>query len=1128
MHSTKSTPPVPSRKGMMQRISPGLLAFLATLLALPVNAGIQIPTDPLTTGTRVPPNILFVLDDSGSMGDTFMPDGLATGWPRQAYTRNTIYYNPATTYLPWLDAAGNPMTGGVSYNAAYSSVEFASGGTTDLLAATQTFYVPKNLADTSATYLNNEANYYRYQIIATTGRVVRSELLNNVTGSAGVTGVGCTNSNNGWQWKNCTYALPTTVRNTEALERANFATWYSYHRSRGKVAKAGAGRAFAQIGKDVRMGFRTIHKRYNASITGNPITQAKPIPVLSAQNIGLFIDDPAAAGGAIRNRTFWYDRLYSTTASDNTPLRDALNQAGVYFETDTTATGPWGPQTGVSQYACRQNFTILTTDGYRNDSFGNVVGEQDNVAGALITNDAGASYQYQPALPYSSAYSNNLADIAMRYWKTDMRTDLDNIVAPSTENPAFWQHMVTFAISIGAGGTLNPKTDLPSITAGTRSWPNPGTNLTPETIDDLWHAAVNGRGDFVVANNPDEFSAALNESLAAIVRRTGSFSNVAANSARLQAGTRLFQASYVSGVWTGELVGFDRLNPPERGFSATPAWRASTAMPAAADRNIFTSNGTAGLEFPASATAAQIAALTRTGVLNYPVTGAQNAAYLAGDQSLEKARGIGVLRDRTQLLGDIVSSSPAYVDDTGTIYVGANDGMLHAFSAANGQELFGYIPNLVNWSSLGNLSRPDYAHQYSVDGAVVVSSRKQTPGQNILVGALGRGGKGIYALDVTNPASFGIGNFKWERAETTNNLMGQVLSRPIIAKLNNNVTAVIVANGPNSTAERAALLIYNLDTGALIGEIDTGAGSAAAPNGLFAPVGIDQDSSGTLDYVYAGDMLGNVWKFDLSAATRATWENAASRTRLFTATSPTGTVQPITGGLTLGMNPSTYKTWVFFGTGRFITTGDVADRSVQSLYGIEDSSTTLTRAVLTSRKTVVATTKDGQRVRGFEATQALPVTSKGWYIDLVPPSPPGATEGERVVTPPQMDGSVLEVSSIIPTSTNACQADGRGYLNALDAFTGTSAKKPYFDVDGDGDFSDETVSYTDSSGRTVVVPIGSVDLGVGMVTQGSLFSGNPDALGLICAGGSAGGVGCRGKNDPRNVGRVSWREIRQE
>ncbi len=127
-----------------------------------------------------------------------------------------------------------------------------------------------------------------------------------------------------------------------------------------------------------------------------------------------------------------------------------------------------------------------------------------------------------------------------------------------------------------------------------------------------------------------------------------------------------------------------------------------------------------------------------------------------------------------------------------------------------------------------------------------------------------------------------------------------------------------------------------------------------------------------------------------------------------------------------------------------------------------------------------------------------------------------------------MDGSVLEVSSIIPTSANACQADGRGYLNALDAFTGTSAKKPYFDVDGDGDFSDETVTYTDGSGNTVTVPIGSVDLGVGMVTQGSLFSGNPDDLGLICAGGSAGGLGCRGKNDPRNVGRVSWRGIRQE
>ena len=1133
MHRTISTHRVSSRKGLAHRISPTLAAFLATLLALPVQAGITIPTDPLTTGSRVPPNILFILDDSGSMapdtgwrmgnpditsitggsitsientGDNNGNTTPYTGITRNTYVGNTIFYNPAVDYRPWVDASGNILAGGTTYGAAYSSLNVASGGTIDLASATRTYYVPK----AGATNLADATQYFRYQI-HTDGVIVRSERLYGNAGSEGLTGRDCqSGTTNTWRWKNCTRVTPTG--RTEEAERNNFATWYSYHRTRMKVAKAGASQAFSDLGTDVRVGFRTIHNRNTYNIPVN-------------NNNGLFAD-PNGTGGADNNRTTWFNRLFNAAGSGRTPLHNALNSAGSYFEL-TDASGPWGPQEGVNQLACRQNFAILTTDGYWND--GNTgYANYDNQDGPVITGPSGATYQYRPGNPYQGADPSTLADVAMRYWNTDLRGDLDNIVPTTTANPAFWQHMVTFGISIGLKGSLNPDTDLPALTAGTRFWPNPNDNEDFHRIDDLFHASVNGRGSFIAAGDPNEFTSGLKAALATITERTGSFSNVAANSARLQTGTKLFQASYVSGVWTGELVAYDRLTPPQTGFAATPTWRSSNGIPATG-RKVFTSNGTLGLAFPGSATTAQLSALTRTGTaLNFPVTGAQNAAYLAGDRTLELNNG-GTLRNRNHLLGDIVSSSPAYVDDTQTLYVGANDGMLHAFNASNGQELFGYIPNIVNWSNLGSLSRPDYAHQYFVDGAIVVSTRKQTPGQNILVGALGRGGKGIFALDVSNPASFGTTNFKWERAETTNNLMGQVLTRPIIAKLNNNVTAVIVANGPNSTAERAALLVYNLDTGALISEIDTGVGSAAAPNGLFAPVGIDQDASGTLDYIYAGDMLGNVWKFNLTSSSPTAWSNAANRTRLFTATSSTGTVQPITGGLTLAMNPSTYKTWVFFGTGRFVTTGDVSDRSVQSLYGIEDNSTTLTRASLTSRKTMIATTKDGQPVRAFEATQALPVTSSGWYIDLVtPPTPPGTAEGERIVTPPQMDGSVLEVSSIIPTSANACQADGRGYLNALDAFTGTSAKKPYFDVDGDGDFSDETVTYTDGSGNTVTVPIGSVDLGVGMVTQGSLFSGNPDDLGLICAGGSAGGLGCRGKNDPRNVGRVSWREIRQE
>ena len=166
----------------------------------------------------------------------------------------------------------------------------------------------------------------------------------------------------------------------------------------------------------------------------------------------------------------------------------------------------------------------------------------------------------------------------------DLRGDLDNIVPTTTANPAFWQHMVTFGISIGLKGSLNPDTDLPALTAGTRFWPNPNDNEDFHRIDDLFHASVNGRGSFIAAGDPNEFTSGLKAALATITERTGSFSNVAANSARLQTGTTLFQASYVSGVWTGELVAYDRLTPPQTGFAATPTWRSSNGIPATGKR----------------------------------------------------------------------------------------------------------------------------------------------------------------------------------------------------------------------------------------------------------------------------------------------------------------------------------------------------------------------------------------------------------------------------------------------------------------------------------------------------------------------------------------------------------------
>lgn len=1128
----------------MRNMVPGVCAFMFTLLALPVNAAITLPKEPLTTGARVAPNLLFILDDSGSMSWNYMPDSVpaisGNDFASKAYTRNTVYYDPSIDYQPWTLPDGSLMTAGVDYSRAFSDTDFVAyrgsgagaittnSATVNLSANTQEFFVPKDISNNSDAYISVAANYYRYQILRD-GRIIRSAY-GARTGSSprynqGLANSGCTTSIfNGW--RECEQTTPTG--RTEAEEKRNYAIWYSYHRTRMKAAKAGVSAVFNELSGDIRVGFRTIWQRNGASSAANSPKFAAPIPV--AYNDGLFADLPAASGRvAIDNKTKWYERLYEAKGSGGTPLHGALQKAGEYFSSDSSS-GPYGPAVRVNQLECRQNFTILTTDGYWNDSsnYSSRTGNADGTAGVEITGPNGQSYTYRPVDPYRDSYvasdlnfDATLADVAMYYWKNDLRPDLDNLVPTSSGNPAFWQHMVTFGIAIGMSGTVDQKSvgevlqNGRATVRGVAGWPKPVSNQNT-TIDDLFHAAVNGRGEFVSAGNPEMFTSGLKSALASITERTGSFANVGANSTSLDAGTQLFQASYVSGTWTGQVVAYPVVNGK---VATSVAWKAADGIPAQ-NRKVFTRSGSGGVVFPDGLANSQLQALTRTGITNYPVTGAENASYIAGSRSLETQNG-GGLRNRNSLMGDVVSSSPAYVKDTETLFVGANDGMLHAIDSSNGKELFTFIPGGIDWSDLGTLSRPDYSHRYFVDGPIVVSSRTQTPGKNILVGALGKGGKGIYSLDVSRPSTFGVNDVKWE-VRDANGSMGLVQSKPIIAKLNNGVDAVIVANGINSTNGRAVLLIFDLETGALIREIDTGVGAAVNDgedsNGLSSPIGWDVDGSGTVDYVYSGDMRGNLWKFDLRAATTSTW-GVSRDAPLFQATNSSGQSQPIVGGITIAMHPRTFKTWVFFGTGRLLTEGDMTSDSQQSLYGIVDDGTVLSRsganANLTARKVIVKGTSSGFPVRSFEAKSALPIQSKGWYLDLELLDRPSSREkvGERIVSDPQLYGDVLIVSSVIPTA-NACQADGRGYLNALDAFTGTSTGPSLFDLNANGKFDDEVLE----SGRDKL-PIGSVDLGVGMPTLAELLRG------IAVLGGSSGNIANVGIREARNVGRVSWREI---
>ncbi|WP_300285241.1 hypothetical protein [Nitrosomonas sp.] len=299
-------------------------------------------------------------------------------------------------------------------------------------------------------------------------------------------------------------AAPTCTYDEEIQ---NFANWYTYYRSRVLLARAGVGRAFAAQSKNMRVAFGAINKGSTS------IDEVATETLIT----GVRLFDGT-------DKADFFNKLYQhTIPAQGTPLRTAMKGVGEYLKR-TDDKGPWGENPGVgggSQAVCRQNYHILMTDGYWNDSYSGVE-NSDGSNGNIITNHfpnaAPATYQYKPVLPYSDSYKNTLADVAMYYWKTDLRTDLDNKVPTNAKDPAFWQHMVNFTVGLGVKGTL---TSLPGSSGGPSAWPNP-TNSNPEKIDDLWHAAINSRGEFFSAQDPVTFASGLSSTLNNITARISS------------------------------------------------------------------------------------------------------------------------------------------------------------------------------------------------------------------------------------------------------------------------------------------------------------------------------------------------------------------------------------------------------------------------------------------------------------------------------------------------------------------------------------------------------------------------------------------------------------------------------
>ena len=366
------------------------------------------------------------------------------------------------------------------------------------------------------------------------------------------------------------------------------------------------------------------------------------------------------------------------------------------------------------------------------------------------------------------------------------------------------------------------------------------------------------------------------------------------------------------------------------------------------------------------------------------------------------------------------------------IYVGANDGMLHAFNAATGNEDWAIIPSLV-LPNLYKLADINYAnsHTWLVDGAPVISDiydRNSSQWKTILVGGLNGGGKGYYALDVTNPADpkglweFGYSSTCYSSGTAYADCdVGYSYGNPLITKLIDGSWVVIVSSGYNNTGTNATgrgyLYVLNALTGAIRFKIDTGAGSTETPSGLARIAGWADNATAdnTVQRVYGGDLLGNLWRFS--------WQNnngvlTPSVIRLASLVDGSGAAQPITVKPELGEYRG--EPYVYIGTGSYLGSSDIASTQTQSIYAIKDSAATVTPRNTLKRNVLTSTNVGGNNIRQNSCTQNCDSTT-GWFVDL-------PVAGERVNIDLTLQNGTLVVASNLPNA-DACSVGGSSWIN---------------------------------------------------------------------------------------------------
>jgi type IV pilus assembly protein PilY1 len=1054
-------------------------ALVAAVIAIPRAgaASVDLSTTPLVTGSTkaIAPNIFFVLDDSSSMGFEYVPDSVGEDALSNCFksaSYNKMYYDPTATYSPpvKINSDGTSTTYAASSFTNAKDDGFCTGGSctsTNLNTSFKAYKTYGSSYDAPYIHTNNDdtaqqAYYYNY--------------------TSGTPPTTCAANNK--------YAKVNVA--TNSAEAQNFANWYTYYRKRILMAKSATGSAFSTLDDKYRVGYTVL------SETGVPTNGTTFLPISKFN---------------ATQKVAWFNDLYAAGCPSgicSTPTRGALAKAGRYYAGQFVSASVPDP----IQYSCQQNFTVLVTDGYWNTGDETSCSSSSKYSACKMTGTSTVGDQDGQsgiARPYYDGLgvSNSLADVAYYYWATDLRpttgdlggttdegTNIDvspDNVPPAGTDTATWQHMNTFTVGLGVPGVLNysenylqgGSSDYNAILQGTKNWPDPQTSSgnasVPARLDDLWHAAVNGRGQYLSVKTPSALTAALGKALSSIAIRNGSGAAAATSNLEPVAGDDYaFVPQYTTQNWTGDLIG-KTLDLTSGALSAANLWSAATQLQTLVSsttdsRTIYTfsSTGTNKLKtftsanlttekaanyFKSSSTNPGGALTQYAGFTSAQQTAATDdamIAYLRGQNGNEMnaANTNQLFRERLAALGDIVSSKPVYVkyppfkyndvgyaafigssaitSRAGTVYVGANDGMLHAFDSSTGNERWAYIPSALI-PNLYKLADAAYAtnHQFYADGPIVVGDAYNgSAWKTILIAGLGRGGRGYYALDVTDPTS---PIALWEYGVTQDNNVGYAYGNPVVTKrMSDGTWVVLFSSGYNNTSPgdgKARLYVVNAFTGVKLAEISAN-GSVTDPNanGIAKVANWVDDTlvDNSTQYVYAGDLTGNLWKFDLSSgnAQRLGYTSATAGNQPITVKPELGIVKDSTG--------TEYKA-IYFGTGRYLGFSDITSSSpsqtiAQTIYAVKDTGADLGVLSAAGAKLVAQTLNSGSTPRTIASPATVDWSAKnGWYMSL--------PIGERMNIDPSLQLGTLVIASNIPDSSY-CSVGGTSWLYALNYSTG--------------------------------------------------------------------------------------------